>query len=168
MRQTKNRWHRNGVILVRGTEKIRSQFGFLFSFCILKIILLIMLLELSWFFPLWPPPPSTLQLPQAISPPLFTSKGHVYKFSGYSISCTVLYIPWLLCNDLFVLLNPLTSSLISLHLPPIWQPSKCSPYHWLCLCSCLLSLFFRFSCWYVFFAILLFIVLIFFFLNNSL
>ena len=56
--------------------------------------------------------------------------------------------PWLFCNYLFVLLNPLTSSPISPHSPPIWQPSKCSLYPWFCLCSsCLLSLFSRFNCW---------------------
>ena len=32
-------------------------------------------------------------LPQAIPPLLFTSMGHAYKFFGYSISYTVLYIP---------------------------------------------------------------------------
>ena len=87
-------------------------------------------------------------LPQAIPTPLFTSMGHVNKFLGYSTSYAVLFIsPWLLWNYLLVLLNPLTSSPIPLHLPPVWQPSKCSLYLWLCLCSCLLSLFFRFNCW---------------------
>ena len=38
--------------------------------------------------PLHPSPPT----PQAILPPLFIPMGHVYKFSGYSISYTVLYI----------------------------------------------------------------------------
>ena len=47
-------------------------------------------------------------------------------------------------------------------------PSKCSPYPWCCLCSCLLSLFLDSTVdRYMFFAIL-FIVLIFFFLNKSL
>ena len=42
-----------------------------------------------------PLPPSTEHplLPQAIPTPLFMSMGHVYKFFGYSISYTVLYIP---------------------------------------------------------------------------
>ena len=31
-------------------------------------------------------------LPQIIPPPLFMSMGHVYKFFGYSMSYTVLYI----------------------------------------------------------------------------
>ena len=42
-----------------------------------------------------PLPPSIqhLPLPQAIPTPLFMSMGHAYKFFGYSISYTVLYIP---------------------------------------------------------------------------
>ena len=41
-----------------------------------------------------PLPPSTQHhpLPQAIPLPLFMSTGHAYKFFGYSISSTVLYI----------------------------------------------------------------------------
>ena len=38
-----------------------------------------------------PPPPR--QLPQAFPSPLFISIGQAYKFSGYSISYTVVYIP---------------------------------------------------------------------------
>ena len=39
--------------------------------------------------------PSTQQppLPQVIPPPLFISIGYAYKFFGYTISYTVLYIP---------------------------------------------------------------------------
>ena len=48
-------------------------------------ILLFMLLQLSQFFSFW--------LPQVIPTPLFMSMCHVYTFFGYSISCTVLYIP---------------------------------------------------------------------------
>ena len=44
-------------------------------------------------FPLCPPPPSTPPQPHAIPTPLFMSMGHAYKFFGYSISSTVLYIP---------------------------------------------------------------------------
>ena len=43
-----------------------------------------------------PPLPSSTHhpiLPQAIPAPLFMPTGHVYKFFGYPISCTVLYIP---------------------------------------------------------------------------
>ena len=62
-------------------------------------------------------------LPQAISTPLFISMSHRYKFFGCSISYIVLFTsPWLFCNYLFILLNPLTSSPIPLQPPPIWQP----------------------------------------------
>ena len=40
--------------------------------------------------PTFPPLLSSTQQP---SPQLFMSMGHVYKFFGYSISYTVLYIP---------------------------------------------------------------------------
>ena len=51
-----------------------------------------MLLQLSQFYPF---APSTKRppLPQAIPTQLFMSMGHGYKFFGYSISYTVLYIP---------------------------------------------------------------------------
>ena len=66
-------------------------------------------------FPPLPPPPSTPDSLRKSPPPLFMSIGHVYKLFGYSISYTVLTSPWLFCNYLFVLLNPLTSSPIPLH-----------------------------------------------------
>ena len=111
-------------------------------------ILLIMLLQLSQFFP----------LPQII-PHHCLCPGDT-RVSSLATPFPVLYCasPWLFCNYLFVRLNPLASSPIPPHTPPIWQPSKCSRYLWFCLCSCLLSLF----------VILLFIILIFFFLNKSL
>ena len=62
------------------------------------------------FFPFAPLYPALPTPPQAIPTLLFMSMGHVYKFCGYSISSTVLYIPWLFCDHQFVLLNPLTSS----------------------------------------------------------
>ena len=96
-------------------------------------ILLIMLLQLSCFPPLSPftqQPP----LPQAIPPPLFMSMGHAYKFFGYYISYTVLYIPWLFYNYLFVLLNPL---------PCLPYPPQ-TPLIWLSV-SMILSLFFLFA-----------------------
>ena len=48
-------------------------------------------------------------LPQTILTPLFMSMGHVYKFFA---PFPTLYFtsPWLFCNYLFILLNPLTSS----------------------------------------------------------
>ena len=89
--------------------------------------------------PNFPPlPPSTQHPPilHAILTTLFMSMGHAYKFFGYSISILYFTSPWLFCNYLFVLLNPLTSSPIR------------TPYPWFHLCStCLLSLIFRFSCW---------------------
>ena len=63
---------------------------FLFNF--LNYVLLIMLLQLCYF----PPLPLSTQhppLPHAIPTPLFMSMGHACKFFGYSIYCTVLYIP---------------------------------------------------------------------------
>ena len=44
-------------------------------------------------FPPLPPFTQHLPLPQAIPPPVFLSMGHAYKFFGYSIFYTVLYIP---------------------------------------------------------------------------
>ena len=57
-----------------------------------KLYFLIMLLQLSQFYPF---APSTKRppLPQAFPTQLFMSMGHGYKFFGYSISYTVLYIP---------------------------------------------------------------------------
>ena len=47
------------------------------------------LFQLSPFAPLsWYPP-----FPPATPTPLFMSMGHTYKYSGYSVSYTVLYIP---------------------------------------------------------------------------
>ena len=44
-------------------------------------------------FPTFPPSTQHPLLPLAISTHLFMSMGPVYKFFGYSISYTVLYIP---------------------------------------------------------------------------
>ena len=56
--------------------------------------LLIMLLQLSQFFPFGPTPPSPLPwLPRAVPAPLVTSVGPADKFFVFSISYTVLYIP---------------------------------------------------------------------------
>ena len=63
------------------------------------------------------------------------------RVGSFTAPFAILYFtppPWLFCNYLFVLLNLRTSSPISPQSPPIWQPSKCSPYPWFCLCS---------SCW---------------------
>ena len=74
--------------------------------------------------PPFPSQPSTLhsfrQFPQHCSCPW------VMHISSLATPFPILYFtsPWLFCNYLFVLLNPLTSSPIPLHSPPIWQPSK--------------------------------------------
>ena len=76
-----------------------------------------MLLQLSQFFPLNPPPPST-------SPSLRLSPHHcscpwVMCIRSLASPFPILYFtsPWLFWNYLFVLLNPLTSSPI-LPYPP--------------------------------------------------
>ena len=58
----------------------------------LNYILLIMLLQLSQFFPLCSPPPSSPPVPQA-SPYHCSLPCVMPRFFGYSISYTVLYIP---------------------------------------------------------------------------
>ena len=114
----------------------------------LNCILLIMLLQLSWFFSLYPPPPST---PHSLrQSPHHCSCLWVKCISSLSTPFPLLYFTslWLFCSYLFLLLNPLILSLIRTHPPPIRQLIKYSLYSWFCLCSsCLLSLFFRFNCW---------------------
>ena len=128
-----------------------------------------MLLQMSQCFPLCPPPLSTSH--SLRSSPHHCSCPWVMCINSLATPFPILYCtsPWPFCNYQFVLLNPLASSPIPPHSPPIWQPSKCSWCPWFCLCSCLLSLFFRFSCVerYVLIGILLYIVLIFFFLSKS-
>ena len=114
-------------------------------------------------------PPSIQQLP-----PRFMSMGHAYKFFGFSISyilpnlpLCILYLSVMLrnpcaCSPIFALLLPTDNGPYDLHFcdsVPV-------------LVVCLVWLCFRFldsvvdSCHFV--VILLFIVLIFFFLNKSL
>ena len=69
-----------------------------------------MLLQLSQLSPYCPPSPSTLPFPQAIPMPLFMSMGHTYKFLAAPYPILYFTSPWLFCNYLFVLPNPLTSS----------------------------------------------------------
>ena len=130
------------------------------GFFFIYFILLYYAIWLSQFFPPSPLPPST---PNSFRPsPYLRACPWVMHISSLATSFPILYLtsPWLFCNYLFVLLNPLTSSPISPHPPPIRQPPKCSLYPWFCLSSCLLSLFFRFIVdRYIFIAILLFIVL---------
>ena len=101
-------------------------------------ILLVMLLQLSWFFPLCPPPPSTHHsLRQSLHHCSCPWVKH--RFFDSSVSCTVLYIPWLFCDYLFVLLNPLTFSPIPPHLPSHLATIKTLSV------SMILSLFFLFA-----------------------
>ena len=117
--------HRSVKLLLTMLFKMSTPapFHIPFSF-FLNYILLIIRLQLSQFSlfaPLHPAPPT----PSGHPPPLFMSMSQAYKFFGFSISYAVLYIPVAI---LFVLFNPLISSPIPLHLPPIWQPSKHSLY----------------------------------------
>ena len=57
--------------------------------------------------------------PQAIPVPLFVSMGHACKFFGYSLSILYFTFPWLICNYIFVLLNPLLCLPFSHTHPPI-------------------------------------------------
>ena len=93
-----------------------------------KLYFILYTITVVLIFPPLTPSAQHPSLPQAIPPPLFMSMGHVYNFFGYSISYTVLYIPMAILY-LFELLNPLTSSCITQHLPPIWQLSKHSCIH---------------------------------------
>ena len=77
----------------------------------------IMLLQLFQFLPLCVPPPS---VPYSLrQSPHHCSCPWVMCIHSLSTSFPLLYFisPWLFCNYLFVLLNPLTSSLIT-HSPP--------------------------------------------------
>ena len=114
-------------------------------FYFLNYILLIMVLQLSQFFSLCPPPSSTT---------------HSFWQSWHHCSC-----PWVTCIGSLVtpfsilyFTSPCYSVTTYLYFlvpspfhlfphTPLWQLSKCSPYPWFCFCpSCLLSLFFRFDC----------------------
>ena len=79
--------------------------------------------------PICLPPPSTPHSLRQHPTQLFMSMSHGY-ISSLATPFPILYFtsPWLFCNYLFVLLNPLTSSPIPLQPSPIWQPSKHSPY----------------------------------------
>ena len=133
-----------------------------------KYILLIMLLQLSHFFlpfiPLCPVPPTI------IPPPQFTSMGPTYKFFGFSISYTILNPHPLFCTYNLCFFFPVHSL--------CYLPSPCTgnppcDLHFcdsvpvlVCLvCFCFLGSVVD-SCEFV--VISLFLVLIFFFLDNSL
>ena len=121
-------------------------------------ILLIMLLQLSQFFP----------FPQAIPIPLFLSMGHRYKFVATLFPILYCASPWLFCNYLFVHLNPLTSSPIPPHtLPSGNHQNVLGIYDSVSVLVCLVCFLDSSVDRYVFIDILSFMVLI-FFLNKSL
>ena len=131
----------------KSSSELHTKWDLLYRFYFFNYILLIMLLLLSQFFPLCPPPLSTPYL-QAI--PHHCSCPCVMCIGSLATPFPVLYYTstWLFCNYLFVLLSPLTSSPIPHYLLPTSQPLKYFLYPWFCLCSSsLLSLFFRFNCW---------------------
>ena len=138
-----------------------------FFFIILNYILLIMVLQLSWFSPLCPPPPSTLH--SLSNPP---TSVYVMHICSLATPFPILYFtsPWLFCNHLFVLLNPLTSSPIVPNPLPSGSHQNALHVHdsVLILHVCLVCFLDSIVDRYVFVVILLFIGLIFFFLNKSL
>ena len=141
-----------------------------------KYFLLIMLLQFSQFFPLYPP--SILPQPSSVPPtPLVLSMGCTYKFFESSVCYTIFYLPLSILCLLIMLILPCTFPLHSSLPPPHWNPSVWCPFLWFCSCSgCLLNFCFHCfsfllgsfvdSCEFV--VILLFIFLIFFFLDKSL
>ena len=68
--------------------------------------------------------------PEAIASPLFMSTGHCIRSSAALFPILSFTSPWLFCNHLFVLVNPLTSLFMHFSTaPPFRQPSKPSkPY----------------------------------------
>ena len=127
-----------------------------------------MLLQLSPFFPLSPTPSST---PHSLRPfPYHCLHPWVMHVSSLAIPFSTLYFtsPWLFGNYLLVLLNPLTSSPIP---PPPPQSSNHQNAVYIhdsvSVLGCLVCFLYSVVDKYVFVAILLFIVSI-FFLNNSL
>ena len=144
-----------------------------------------MLLQLSHFFSLCPPLPST-PLPSSNPIPWFMSLGRACKFFGVSISYVILNISLSILYLPIMLFNPCTFSLILRSPLPINNsPNDLHTYDSIpVLVVCLVSLFViclvlggYFWFWGVFLdsvvdssefvAFLMFVVLIFFFLNES-
>ena len=140
-------------------------------FYFLNYILLIMVLKLSHFFLPFIPPCPAPPFHQHTPPPQFMSTGHAYKFFGFSISYTILNLPCLFCTYHLCFLFPVPFP----HSPP--SPSPLITLHVLSI-SAILFLFQLFAQFvfvlgsvvdsFEFVVILLFIVLIFFFLDKSL
>ena len=84
---------------------------------VLNYVLLIILLQLSWVFPLLAPLHQNPPLHQAVPHPC--SCPRVMCVRSLATPFPILYFtsPWLFCNYLFVLLNPLTSHPFSHILP---------------------------------------------------
>ena len=140
-----------------------------FVFFLKNYILLIMLLQLSQFFSLCPPPPSS---PHSLrQSPHHCSCQWVMHVSCLATAFPMLYVtfPWLFCNCLFVLLNPLTSSPTHQHpLPSGNQQNPLRIHDSVSILICLVCFLDSVVDRYIFIVILLFIVLIFFFLDKSL
>ena len=79
-------------VLFRVMQINRTRWGYIIIHILNYILLIILLIIMSQFFSFGPSPQHPALL-QAIPTPLFMSMGHMYKFLGYSISYTVLYIP---------------------------------------------------------------------------
>ena len=132
-------------------------------------ILLIMLLHLSWFFPLCPLSTQQPTLPQAIPPVLFMSMGPGYVFwplhflyctlhpHGYSVT-TYLY---------FLILSPLYPFPYS-PLPSGSHQNALCIHVSVSVLFCLVCFLVSIVDGFIFLAILMFIALIFFFVNKSL
>ena len=122
-----------------------------------------MLLQLSCFFPFCSPPPSTpyslRQSPHPYSCPWVMCVSSLA--APYPILCST--SPWLFCNCLFVLLNPLTSSPTHQHpLPSGNQQNPLRIHDSVSILICLVCFLDSIIDRYVFVTILLFIFLIFF------
>ena len=132
-----------------------------------------MLLQLSQFFPLCSPPPG-MPLPSSNSPP--SSCPWVMHLSSLASPFPILFLtsPCLFCTYRLCCLFPVPFSPLSPHPIPTDNPPCdlhfCDSVPVLCVCLVCFSLFFLgsviHSCEFV--VILLFIVLIFFFLDKSL
>ena len=134
-----------------------------FSF---NYILLITLFQLSQFFSLCSRPPST---PHSLRPsPHHCSCPWVLRISSLAAPFPILYLisPWLFCNYLFVVLNPLTSPSILPHPLTSGNHENALFIHYSVSVLLVCLVYFLDSIVDQFIAISLFIVLI-FFLNKS-
>ena len=126
---------RNGKYYLKNDKSLLVHSFYYFYFY--KLYFIDHVITVVPIFPLCPQHPT---LPQAI-PTLCLCTWVICK-SFLATPFPILYFisPWLFCNYLFVLLNPLTTSPIPPQQLPIWQPSKHSLYPWFYLYSYLLNL----------------------------